>query len=437
MNFLVEPSVLASGSISVPGDKSISHRALMLGAIAEGRSTISGFLAGEDCLATARALRAMGVVIDQQSDTVVNIQGVGHSGLRAPGDALDLGNSGTAMRLFAGLLAGQPFATELTGDESLRSRPMIRVIKPLEQMGARIDSADGRPPLRIDGRPNLAGIVYRLPVASAQVKSAILLAGLNAKGEVAIVEPAPTRDHTERMMRLLGASVSQGETQIQMQGGQGLKGTDIRIPADLSSAAFFVLAATIARNAEVTIEGVGVNPTRTGVIDILKEMGADITVDNVRLYGEEPVADLTVRSAELRGINVDPAKVSLAIDEFPVLFIAAACAEGKSVFSGIGELRVKESDRITAMARGLQALSVPVEESEDGAVVHGSKIYGGTVDSFGDHRIAMAFAVAATIAEWTVTIANVANVDTSFPGFVECLKSMDINIERVHGVAAV
>ena len=437
MNLLVEPSALASGTVSVPGDKSISHRALMLGAVANGQTTVSGFLAGEDCLATAGALRAMGVTIDQDGDTEVRIHGVGTDGLRAPAAPLDLGNSGTAMRLFAGLLAGQPFSTELTGDESLRSRPMSRVITPLEQMGARIESIDGKPPLRIHGKDALAGIVYRLPVASAQVKSAILLAGLSAKGEVAIIEPAPTRDHTERMLRTLGASVSQGETQIQMRGGQVLEAADIRIPADLSSAAFPILAATIAKDAELTIEGVGVNPTRTGVIDILKEMGADIAIDNVRLYGEEPVADLTVRSAALQGIDVDPAKVSLAIDEFPVLFVAAACAEGKTTFSEIGELRVKESDRIAAMARGLRALSVPVDETEDGAVVHGSKIYGGTVDSFGDHRIAMAFAVAATIAEWTVTISNTANVDTSFPGFVECLRSMGVSIERVHGVAAV
>jgi 3-phosphoshikimate 1-carboxyvinyltransferase len=431
VNFVIQPSAIASGEVSVPGDKSISHRALMLAAVAKGWTTVTGFLPGEDCLATAEALRAMGVTVEQDSETEVRVHGAGTCGLHAPDGPLDLGNSGTAMRLFAGLLAGQPFATELTGDDSLRRRPMNRVIKPLAMMGARISSKDGKPPLRIEGGSRLSGIVYRLPVPSAQVKSAILLAGLSAEGEIAIVEPAVTRDHTERMLRTMGAELAQGETQIQMQGGQALTGTDIQVPADLSSAAFLILAATIARDAELTIPGVGVNPTRTGVIDILNDMGADITVDNVRLYGEEPVADLTVRSAALSGIDVDPARVSLAIDEFPVLFIAAACAGGKTSFNGVGELRVKESDRIATMAAGLRALSVPVDESDDGAVVHGSKIYGGQVDSHGDHRIAMAFAIAATVAEWDVTVCDTRNVDTSFPGFVDCLQSMGVDIDRV------
>lgn len=349
---------------------------------------------------------------------------------------LDLGNSGTAMRLFAGLLAGQTFSSELIGDESLSQRPMSRVIKPLTMMGATIESNDGLPPLRVSGGQSLGGLVYRLPVASAQVKSAILLAGLYADGDVAVIEPAVTRDHTERMLRTMGVQLNQGETQIMMRGGQDLLAADIEVPADLSSAAFLILAGTIAGSGELTIPGVGVNPTRTGVIDILNDMGADIGISNVRLAGEEPVADLVVRPAQLHGIDVDPVKVSLAIDEFPVLFVAAACAKGKTSFSGIGELRVKESDRIAAMADGLRALSVPVDESDDGAVVHGGKLYGGTVESQGDHRIAMSFAIAGLVAEWAVTIDDTAAVATSFPGFTECLRSMGVAISEEDGATS-
>jgi 3-phosphoshikimate 1-carboxyvinyltransferase len=428
MQFVIEPSVLKNGTVTVPGDKSISHRALMLGAIAEGRTSIKGFLAGEDCLATLAALRSLGVNVEQVAETEIVVNGVGLHGLSAPAAPLDLGNSGTALRLFAGLLSGQTFSSELTGDHSLSQRPMNRVIKPLGLMGAAIASTDGHPPLRIDGGRKLGPLVYRPPVASAQVKSAILLAGLYASGEIALIEPAVTRDHTERMFRAMGVNLNQGELQIMMDGGQQPVGVDIDVPADLSSAAFVILAATIADNAEVTITNVGVNPTRTGVIDILTDMGADISIDNLRLYGEEPVADLTVRSAALNGIDVDPARVSLAIDEFPVLFVAAACARGKTSFSGIAELRVKESDRISAMAEGLRALSVPVDESEDGAVVHGGQIYGGIVKSHGDHRIAMSFAVAGTVSRWAVTVDDTDAVDTSFPGFVDCMASLGVNI---------
>jgi 3-phosphoshikimate 1-carboxyvinyltransferase len=436
MNFVVEPSALKSGTVVVPGDKSISHRALMLGAIADGTTSISGFLAGEDCLATLDALRAMGVQIDRPSATEVIVSGVGRHGLSRPMKALDMGNSGTAMRLFAGLLAGQSFSTELVGDSSLSQRPMDRVIKPLTMMGAKIDSSAGKPPLEVHGGQSLSGLVYRLPVASAQVKSAILLAGLYADGDIAVVEPAVTRDHTERMLRSMAVDLNQGETQIMMRGGQAPRGTEIQVPADLSSAAFVILAALLSGDAAVTIPAVGVNPTRTGVLDILKDMGADIAVDNVRLFGEEPVADLTARPSRLSGIDVDPAKVPLAIDEFPILFVAAACAKGKTSFSGIGELRVKESDRISAMADGLKALSVPVEESEDGAVIHGGKIYGGKVDSRGDHRIAMSFAVAGTVAEWTVEIENTDAVQTSFPDFSDCLGQIGADLtvtDRLRG----
>jgi 3-phosphoshikimate 1-carboxyvinyltransferase len=405
MNIVVNPSALNSGAVSVPGDKSISHRALMLGAVADGTTTISGFLAGEDCRATLGALRAMGVKIDELSATDLSVSGAGLYGLQRPSGPLDMGNSGTAMRLFAGLLCGQSFSSRLIGDESLSNRPMNRVIQPLSMMGARISAEGGKPPLHIDGGQKLTGLVYRLPVASAQVKSAILLAGLYADGEVTVIEPAVTRDHTERMLRSMGVALTQGETQIILNGGQNLKGTNIEVPADLSSAAFVILAAIISADAEVTIERVGVNPTRTGVIDILKEMGADISVDNVQLFGEEPVADITVRSSRLFGIDVHPAKVSLAIDEFPVLFVAAA-----------------------AMAEGLRALSVPVDETQDGAVVHGGKLYGGVVRSHGDHRIAMSFAVAGTVAEWPVHIEDTDAVATSFPGFVDCLRSLGVDI---------
>jgi len=432
MNFVVQPSALKSGETTVPGDKSISHRALMLGSIANGQTRIKGFLAGEDCLATLAALRQMGVKIEQQASDEVLIDGVGLRGLSAPDSQLDMGNSGTAMRLFAGLLAGQDFNAELSGDESLSQRPMNRVIKPLGMMGAKINAKDGKPPLSIFGN-SLRGIEYASPVASAQVKSAVLLAGLYAAGATAVIEPATTRDHTERMFRTMGVDLRVGTSRIDLQGGQELTATDIDVPADLSSAAFIILAAILAENVEVTILGVGVNPTRTGVIDILQDMGGDISLTNVRLFGEEPVADLIVRSSKLRGIDVDPAKVSLAIDEFPVLFVAAAAAEGKTTFSGIGELRVKESDRIAAMAEGLRALSVTVEESPDGAVVYGGKLYGGSVKSYGDHRIAMSFAIAATVAEWTVHVGETDAVNTSFPGFVECLQGLGVDIVAQSG----
>jgi 3-phosphoshikimate 1-carboxyvinyltransferase len=428
MYITVEPSALASGKVTVPGDKSISHRALMLGAIARGQTRVSGFLNGEDCLATLAALRDMGVAIEQSSDTDLIIQGCGSVGLQPPSGPLNMGNSGTAMRLFAGLLSGQSFTSKLVGDASLSQRPMTRVIDPLKEMGAKIYSADGWPPLEIHGGEALTGIIYRLPVASAQVKSALLLAGLNAEGETSIVEPAITRDHTERMMRSMGAAMSVGETQIIMPGKQVLRGTEIAVPADLSSAAFIVLAALVAQDCEVVITNLGVNATRTGALDILRDMGADIGLDNVRLYGEEPVADLIVRSSNLTGIDVDPELVSRTIDEFPMLFVAAACARGKTTFSGIAELRLKESDRIAVMAEGLRKLGATVDETNDGAVVHGAMLTAGRINSHGDHRVAMAFAVASTVAKGPVRIEDTGAVATSFPGFVDCLRDLGISI---------
>ena len=429
MQFQVTPSALNDATVTVPGDKSVSHRALMLGSIAEGRTDVSGFLAGEDCLATLAAMQSMGVSIEQADATDITIDGVGLQGLGMPDGPLDLGNSGTAMRLMAGMLCGQAFDSVLTGDESLTSRPMRRIISPLSTMGARIDSRDGLPPLTIHGGSALHGIDYELPIASAQVKSAVLLAGLYAAGETSVVEPAVTRDHTERMLGSMGVAVNKSGNRISVEGGQTLEGCSVQVPADLSSAAFVMLAALIADNADVLIENVGVNPTRTGIIDILQAMGADISLEQPRLLGQEPVADIRVKSSELYGGPVDPALVSLAIDEFPVLFVAAAAAKGKTTFSGIGELRVKESDRIAAMASGLRTLGINVEESADGAVVHGGRFDGGVVESHGDHRIAMSLAVAGASAQEPVTVRNVAAVDTSFPGFCDCLAALNIDIQ--------
>ena len=428
MHFIVTPSSIGDSTLSVPGDKSVSHRALMLGSIAEGRTTVSGFLAGEDCLATLAAMRQLGVSIEQPGPTELAIEGVGMHGLRPTANALDLGNSGTAMRLMAGLLCGQDFSSVLIGDRSLTSRPMGRIIRPLTEMGASIASNDGMPPLRITGTRSLRAIDYALPVASAQVKSAVLLAGLYADGTTSVAEPAVTRDHTERMLGSMGVRVAIDGARISVAGGQKLAGCHIEVPGDLSSATFLILAALLAENAELVIQNVGINPTRTGVIDILRSMGADIGIENPRQLGEEPVADLRVRSSQLHGTQVDPALVSLAIDEFPALFVAAAAAAGKTEFSEIGELRVKESDRIGAMATALRALGIRVDESADGATVHGGQFTGGSVDSHGDHRVAMAMAVAATVASGEVRIGDVDAVDTSFPGFASCLAAIGADI---------
>ncbi len=431
MHFKVSPSKVKDAKVTVPGDKSVSHRSLMLGSIASGRTDVSGFLAGEDCLQTLAAMRALGVSIEQPGPTEISIDGVGLHGLKSSATALDLGNSGTAMRLMAGLLSGQVFDSVLTGDASLTGRPMGRIITPLSQMGAAIDSQNGKPPLRINGSSELLAIDYELPIASAQVKSAILLAGLYANGTTRVIEPAVTRDHTERMLRSMGVQVTSQGHRISIEGGQALKGCRVEVPADLSSAAFVILAALLAENADIVIANVGVNPTRTGVIDILQSMGADISLKNSRRLGDEPVADIRVRSSELHGRSVDPAVVSLAIDEFPVLFVAAAAATGSTVFSGIGELRVKESDRIAAMAEGMRKLGITVDESPDGAVVHGGDFTGGTVESFGDHRVAMSLAVAGTIADGEVFVRNVEAVDTSFPGFCSCMASIGADIQAI------
>lgn len=405
----------------------------MLGSIAVGQTDVTGFLAGEDCRATLQALREMGVEIEEVDATTLRISGVGMHGLRQPEGALELGNSGTAMRLFAGLLSGQSFDSTLTGDDSLSGRPMNRVIKPLSAMGAIIGSDEGTPPLTVQGGKSLVGINYRLPVASAQVKSAILLAGLYAKGETFLTEPGITRDHTERMLRSMGVRLDAGDGRICLPGEQSLRATRVQVPADLSSAAFLMVAALIAPDCELLMENVGVNPTRNGVIAILRQMGGEIILEDARMLGEEPVADIRVRSSELHGIDVDPALVPLAIDEFPILFIAAAAASGTTRFTGIGELRVKESDRIDAMVRGLRALGMTVEERPDDVAIQGGDFSATTIDSRGDHRIAMSFAIAATRADAAVQIKDVATVDTSFPGFRACLQSLGINITQREG----
>jgi 3-phosphoshikimate 1-carboxyvinyltransferase len=418
VRFHVRPGGALRGRLRVPGDKSISHRAIMLGSLADGVTAVSGFLEGEDSLATLRAFRAMGVRIEGPDAGRVTIHGVGLHGLAAPAAPLDLGNSGTSMRLMAGLLAGQRFPVTLIGDASLSTRPMRRVTVPLAQMGARIEATpQGTAPLRISPVAALQGIDYALPVASAQVKSCLLLAGLYAQGETCVTEPAPTRDHTERMLAGFGYAVRREGSRVCLRGGGRLFGCAIDVPADISSAAFFLVGASIAEGSDLVLEHVGMNPTRTGVIDVLRGMGADIAVLNARDVGGEPVADLRVRAARLRGLRIPEALVPLAIDEFPALFVAAACAEGETVLTGAQELRVKESDRIQVMADGLVALGVDARPTPDGIVIRGGPLRGGAVDSHGDHRIAMAFAMAALRADGSIAIDDCANVDTSFPGF--------------------
>lgn len=414
--YLVHPGGQLKGRFPVPGDKSISHRAVILGALAEGVTEIEGLLEGADVLATIAAFRAMGVEMEGPDNGHLRIQGAGLHGLHAPAVPLDCGNSGTAMRLLAGVLAGQAFPSTLIGDASLQKRPMGRVLNPLRAMGAEITAREGRAPLHIHGEP-LHGINYALSVASAQVKSAVLLAGLYADGQTCVTEPAPTRDHSERMLQGFGYQVErQGPRACLCSGGQ-LRGQSLQVPGDISSAAFFLLGASIAPGSDLTLEGVGINPTRTGIIEILTRMGARIDLTALREVGGEPVADIRVRYAPLQGVVIPPRLVPLAIDEFPALFIAAACAKGRTEIAGAEELRVKESDRIAVMASGLRALGVTVEERVDGAVIHGSPLLGGRINSHGDHRIAMAFAMAALVARSDIEILDCANVATSFPNF--------------------
>jgi 3-phosphoshikimate 1-carboxyvinyltransferase len=426
--YQVAPASRVGGEVTVPGDKSISHRALLLGGIATGETRISGFLASEDCLATLGALRALGVRIERPQATGVIVHGVGANGLHAAAAPLDMGNAGTAMRLSMGLLAGRPFASTLIGDASLMRRPMERVAGPLRQMGAEITTHDGRPPVLLHGGRQLTGIDYAMPVASAQVKSAVLLAGLSAQGRTRVSEPAATRDHTERMLAAFGVRVDREGSAVSLTGGQRLTGTNIEVPADFSSAAFFLVAGALAAQDGLRLRKVGINPTRTGLLDMLRMMGAHIVVHPHAGSGE-PIADLEVHASRLRGIEVPPDLVPLSIDEFPVFFIAAACAEGETIVRGAGELRVKESDRLAVMAEGLGTLGIEHTLLADGIRIRGGQGFGGgTVDSHGDHRIAMSFAVASLRARDRIRILDVANVATSFPGFVDLAQSVGIRI---------
>ncbi len=419
VRYIVEPGGILAGTIRVPGDKSISHRAIMLGSLAEGVTEVDGFLEGADALATLAAFRAMGVQIEGPENGRLRIHGVGMHGLKTPFGPLDLGNSGTSMRLLCGMLAAQSFDVVLTGDASLSHRPMKRVTAPLAAMGAVIETTPtGTAPLHIRGGNTIHGIDYTMPVASAQIKSCLLLAGLYAQGNTCVTEPGVTRDHTERMLEAFGYPVNRQDSTVCIGGGGKLTGTAISVPADISSAAFFMVGAAIAPGSDILLERVGINPTRTGVIDILRLMGAHIELQKERRLGGEPVADIRVKYSQLHGIEIPVELVPLAIDEFPALFVAAACAQGETVLRGAEELRVKESDRIQVMADGLQALGVDARPTPDGMVIRGGTLSGGSVDCHGDHRIAMAFAMAGMRASGVIYIADCDNVATSFPGFV-------------------
>jgi len=426
--FLVQPGGSMTGTLTIPGDKSVSHRSIMLGALAEGTTHVTGFLEGEDALATLQAFRDMGVVITDPKNGEVRIHGVGLHGLKPPHGSLYMGNSGTTTRLLSGILAAQQFDTVLTGDPSLTKRPMERIAKPLRLMGAKIQTTGerGTPPISISGGQALEGIDYLLPMASAQVKSGILLAALWAKGKTTVTEPEPTRDHTERMLKAFGYHVDVQGNKVTVEGGGKLTATNIQVPADISSAAFYMVAAAITSNANVVLRQVGINPTRTGVIEILKQMGANISLENEALAGGEPVADIRIQESKLKGIHIPEDQVPLAIDEFPALFIAAACAEGQTVLTGAEELRVKESDRIQVMADGLKILGIDCTPTPDGMIIEGkgngqdnlNEVFGsGTIESHHDHRIAMSFSIAGLRASGVITINGTETVATSFPNF--------------------
>ncbi len=430
-NFVTSNSGPLSGSIKVPGDKSISHRSIMLGSIAEGVTRVSGFLEGDDSLATLNAFKEMGVAIQREGSNVT-IQGVGMNGLKEPRKPLNLGNSGTSIRLMSGLLSAQTFDSVLCGDESLSSRPMGRVINPLQEMGADISGNDSKPPLVIKGGKQLSAIEYTLPVASAQIKSCLLLAGLYSEGTTSIIENGISRDHTERMLKGFGYDVISSPNKISLLGGGTLKGCEIEVPSDISSAAFFMVAGCISENSSIHLNSVNINPTRTGVIDILKLMGGNIELSNERLQAGELIADIKVTSSRLKGIEIPENLVPLAIDEFPVLFIAASCAEGETILTGAKELRVKESDRIQVMADGLTSLGINNEVLEDGIRISGGEFKKQTnsIRSHHDHRISMAFAIASVRSKFDIEIEGVDNVKTSFPNFIELANSIGMKITQ-------
>ncbi len=436
MNYETRPADVVAGRIAVPGDKSISHRSVLFSGLATGRSEVTGFLPSEDCLASMTAMRALGVTIDQRSPTDVVVHGVGLHGLRAAAHALDMGNAGTAMRLFTGLMAAQVFDSELIGDASLMKRPMERVAKPLRVMGADVrTSAAGTPPVRVHGARALHGIEYVMPVASAQVKSAILIAGLYADSVTTVVSPAISRDHSERMLASFGVRVDVDGLRVSLHPPTALSAQRVHVPGDFSSAAFFIVAGLLAADPSgLLIENVGLNPSRDGLLAILRRMGARIEVEAERQCGAEPVADLRVFRSPLQGIDVPPELVPLAIDELPVLFVAACCADGETLITGAEELRVKESDRIAAMAQGFARLGVRHSVFPDGIRIsgrgEGSVFAGGVVDSFGDHRVAMSFAIASLRATGPIRIEDVANVATSFPGFVDLARSVGLAVHE-------
>ncbi|MDW3095251.1 MAG: 3-phosphoshikimate 1-carboxyvinyltransferase [Gammaproteobacteria bacterium] len=432
MKYIVEPRKNAQGEITVPGDKSISHRSIMLASIAEGTSQVTGFLEGEDCLATMNVFKNMGVQIECKGQGKLSIHGVGRNGLSLPNKTLDMGNSGTSMRLLSGLLAGQSFETELVGDSSLMKRPMRRVCDPLNQMGANVTTnEDGTPPVLIKPVDHLEAISYELPVASAQVKSAILLAGLYAQGKTTVRESKITRDHTERMLESFSYPLEVEAGYVSVDGGKQLQATDIHVPADISSAAFFIVAACIANKGDITIHNVGMNPTRTGVLDILQQMNANIEIHDQAMMGGEPTASITVQTSQLKGIDVPTHLVPSAIDEFPIICIAAACADGVTRVTNAEELRVKESDRISQVANGLKELNIKVEEFADGLTITGGEFSGGMIESGHDHRVAMAFAVASLRANSNIEITDCQNVATSFPGFVELANLVGLRVNVV------
>ncbi len=430
--FIAKPSNSIYGNLKVPGDKSISHRSIMLGSLANGVTKISGLLEGKDVLSTLQGFQNMGVKIERNGDNVI-IYGVGLNGLKKSLVPFNFGNSGTSIRLISGILAAQTFDSELYGDESLSKRPMDRVINPLIQMGALIESNDGKLPLKIKGGQTLKGIHYDLPVASAQVKSCILLAGLYAQGETCIKESILTRDHTERMLKGLGYRIDTNKNKICLIGGAHLNATKIQVPSDISSAAFFIVAASIAPQADITLIGVNVNPTRTGIIDILKLMGANLSLSNECVIGGELLANIRIQSAQLKGIRIPKDLVSLAIDEFPAIFIAASCAKGETILTNAKELRVKESDRIQVMADGLNILGIENEVFEDGIKIQGGVFSkpSSTIKSHHDHRISMSFAIASLRCYDAIEIEDVDNVQTSFPNFVELANQMGMNINLV------
>ncbi len=429
IKYRIKPGGHCCADLRIPGDKSISHRSLMFGSLAEGLTSIAGFLEGEDTLATLQAFRDMGVVIEGPSNGRLIIHGVGLYGLQKPKKPLYLGNSGTSMRLLTGILACQNFDVELEGDTSLSKRPMNRIAIPLKQMGAIIEtSEEGFPPIKIRGNRQLKNIAYEMPIASAQVKSSILLASLYVDGESSVAEPAPTRDHTERMLKEFGCDVRTINSKIIIRGGAPLMGKSIEIPSDISSAAFFMVAAAITPGSSLLLRNIGVNPTRIGVVNILKMMGADIEFLQIFNQGEEPVADIQIQYRPLVGIDIPKDQVALAIDEFPAIFVAAACASGATRLSGAAELRVKESDRIKAMSDGLKLLGIEVIPTVDGLTVVGGAIGGGEVDSLGDHRIAMAFSIAALRATSEICILNCKNVATSFPTFVQLSGQVGLDV---------